>query len=76
MEVAVKLNDCPAHKGPLLPAVGGDGILLILTVVDTEGDEHPLAVKVTEYDPAIRVVTFGLLGFCCVELKPLGPVHA
>lgn len=76
MVVAVRLRVCPAQSGPLLPAVGEAGILLMLTVVDAGTEEHPLAVTVTVYVPAKEGITLGLEGFCWVAENPFGPVHA
>ena len=37
---------------------------------------HPLAaVTVTLYVPLALVVAAGIDGFCCVELKPFGPLQ-
>ena len=70
---ANKVNDCPAHTGELLDAVGegADALTLIVMLADTE--LQPFTVAITEYKPASAVVMLILLGFCCVEVKLFGP---
>jgi hypothetical protein len=60
----------------LLLAAGVAGVAPITTVV-LAGAElvQPAAVTVTEYVPALAVVTPVIDGFCCVEVNPLGPLH-
>ena len=57
-------------------AVGVAGIALTTTFVEPAADVQPFTVIVTEYVPASAVVAFARVGFCCVEVKPFGPVHA
>ncbi len=65
----------PAHKGPLLLAVGVAGRGLITTVVEPGALAHPPTDIVTLYVPALTVVTFVILGVLEVEVNPLGPVQ-
>ena len=37
---------------------------------------HPLTVAVTLYNPVAAVVALAIVGFCKVDVKPLGPVQA
>ena len=50
-------------------------MLFIITVVDTDGDVHPLTVAVTVYVPAKADTTPGRMGLCCVAENPFGPVQ-
>src|ERR1043165_355521 len=52
------------------------GAALMTTLVDPAAEVQPFTVTVTEYAPASAVVAFARVGFCCVEVKPFGPVHA
>ena len=56
--------------------VGVEGVALTTTLVVPAAEVQPLTAIVTEYVPASAVVAFALVGFCCVEAKPFGPVHA
>ena len=56
--LAVKFSVLPAHTGPLLPAVGADGIALTVTVVPALAAlEHPLTVDTTVYTPDVVTVS-------------------
>ena len=72
----VRFRVAPTHKGPLLAAVGVEGAALTTTVVVPAVLVHPFNVTVTLYIPAAAKVTPAIVGFCKVELKLLGPVHA
>ncbi len=66
----------PAHRGPLLDAVGVAGTGFITTVVVPATLVQPATVTVTLYVPEAAVVTLAIVGFWRVELKLLGPVQA
>jgi hypothetical protein len=66
----------PAQYGPALLAVGVAGIALTTTFVVPAAEVQPFTVIVTEYVPASAIVALARVGFCCVEVKPFGPVHA
>src|SRR4029078_1775750 len=66
----------PSQYGPPVEAGGVAGIALTTTFVVPAAEVQPLTVTVTEYVPASAVVAFARVGFCSVEVKPLGPVHA
>ena len=66
----------PAQYGPVLLAVGVAGALFTTTPVVPAGEVQVPIVRVTEYVPAFAVVALGIVGFCCVEVKPFGPLHA
>src|SRR3954449_369479 len=66
----------PAQYGPPFDAVGVAGMALTTTFVVPAAEVQPFTVIVTEYVPGSAVVAFGRVGFCCVEVKPFGPVHA
>lgn len=53
------------------------GIWLMITVVVSGNDKHPLIVELarTTYLPALEVSAFVMDGFCNVELKLAGPDH-
>ena len=72
---AVKFSVDPSQRGPLLETVGTAGIALTTTVVLAEALLHPLAVVVTEYVPALLVVTLVITGFCKLEVNAFGPVQ-
>jgi len=65
----------PVHTGLLLEAVGAEGMGFTVTLVVPAGPVHPLTVAVTEYVPASAEDATGIVGFCVVEVNPLGPVH-
>ena len=71
----LKFNVAPAHKGPLLVAVGVAGNGLITTVVDPAALVHPPTVIVTLYVPASATVTLVIPGVLDVDVNPLGPVQ-
>lgn len=50
----------------------GDGSTVTVVVAVAE---QPLVVAVTVYVPDAPVVTFGMDGFCAVDVNPLGPVQ-
>src|SRR3954464_2730033 len=66
----------PSQYGPPLLAVGVAGVGFTARLVVPAADVQPLTVIVTEYVPASAVVAFVRVGFCCVDVKPFGPVHA
>ena len=74
--VAVRFKVLPAHIGPPFPAVGAVGIALTVAVVVPAVLVHPLTVAVTLYNPVAAVVALAIVGFCKVDVKPLGPVQA
>src|SRR5204863_158936 len=65
----------PSQYGPPLLAVGVAGAALTTTFVVPAAEVHPFTVIVTEYVPASAVVALERVGFCCVDVKPFGPVH-
>jgi hypothetical protein len=56
-----------SHTGS---TIGGYTITVVLDV-----EEHPPAVTVTVYVPALAVVTFVIDGVLEVDVKPPGPDH-
>src|ERR1044071_5619977 len=66
----------PSQYGPPLLAVGVAGVAFTTTLVVPAAEVQPLTVIVTEYVPASAVVALERVGFCAVEVKPFGPVHA
>jgi hypothetical protein len=60
---AVRFNVDPAQIGPLLPAVGVDGIALTVAVVVPAELVQPLTVAVTLYNPVAAVVAPAIDGF-------------
>ena len=75
MTLAVNDNVFPEHTALLLPAAGAPGGGLTVTEAVPAAPVHPFSVAVTEYVPALTMPAEGITGFCCVEVKPLGPVH-
>ena len=73
---AVKLKVEPAHTGPLLPAVGAEGLAFTVAAVVPAEDVQPLTVAVTLYVPVADVVALEIVGFWSADVKLLGPVHA
>jgi hypothetical protein len=71
----VRFNVWPVQTGLLLPSTGVAGAEFIVTVTVPAGLVHPLTVTVTEYVPAFARVTFGMEGFCEVDVKVFGPVQ-
>lgn len=51
------------------------GYALTKTLVVTGALVTPPTVITNEYVPDIAVVTFAIVGFCCVDDQPLGPVQ-
>jgi len=74
--LANRFSGEPAHTGLLLLAVGAIGIGFTVTLVVASALVQPLTVTVTEYVPVASVVAAAIDGFCKVEEKVLGPVHA
>src|SRR5436305_1756618 len=66
----------PSQYGPPLAAAGVAGVAVTATLVVPAAELQPPAVTVTEYVPASAAVAFARVGFCSVEVKPFGPVHA
>ena len=53
------------------------GPVLITTVVVAALDTHPdELVTIRLYTPPVAAVAFAIVGFCTLEVKPFGPVHA
>ena len=77
IEVAIRSKLLPEHTGLLLLAEEEGGVGFTITeVVPSDTLGQPDTVTRTLYTPAIAKVAFGIVGFCKVEVKPLGPVHA
>ena len=55
---------------------GTAGFALTTTLVVPAADWQPFSVTMTEYVPPFAVVAFAIDGFCRVDVKPSGPVHA
>lgn len=72
---AVKFKFVPWHNGELLDTAGATGMGLTMTGVPVELLVHCPTVTVTEYKPALAMVTLLITGFCCDDVKPLGPVQ-
>jgi hypothetical protein len=66
----------PAQYGPVFEAVGVAGAVLTVTLVVPAAELQLPTVTMTEYVPDIAVVALAIVGFCCVEAKLFGPVHA
>ena len=64
------------QTGPLFPAVGAEGGGVSVTVTVPADPVHPFVVAVTEYVPTLEVVTPVMTGFCDVDEKLFGPLHA
>jgi hypothetical protein len=73
--VVVRFSVAPTHNGLLLEGTGVAGIGLITTVVVPAGPVQPFTVTVTEYVPAAASVAPVTDVFCCVSVKPFGPVQ-
>ena len=71
----LKFSVAPSHKGPLLLAVGVDGVALTITVVDPAALVQPFTVTVTLYVPASVGSTLAMFGVLDVEVNPFGPVQ-
>ena len=67
-----RFNVLPEHRALLLAAVAvgrGFTVTVVLAVA-----EHPFApVTITVYVPEFTTAEFEIVGFCCVEVKLLGP---
>ncbi len=72
---AIKIRSAPAQRGPLLPGIGADGIVLTVTKVVPAIPGQPFTVAITEYMPVAAVVTLVIVGFCKKEEKLFGPVQ-
>jgi hypothetical protein len=70
----VKFNAEPEHTGLLVDAVGEDGAELTVTSVVVLVLPQELLI-VTVYVPLATVVAPLIVGFCELEVNPLGPVH-
>lgn len=71
----LKFRVDPAQTGLLEDAVGvpGGAETITLTVPGALG--HPLTVTTKVYVPEFAVVAFVIVGFCVVDVKPLGPLQ-
>ena len=65
----------PAHNGPLLAAVGVDGVEFTVTAVVEAELVQPATVTVSEYVPAIAAVALVRVGSSNADVNPPGPVH-
>src|SRR5579859_2931195 len=72
---AVRFSVDPAQMGPLLPAVGAEGVGLTVAVVVPGADGQLATVATTEYVPEAAAVAPTIDGFCALEVNPLGPVQ-
>ena len=59
----------------MLPGAGDVGEILTVTVVTPAVPVHPPTVTLTEYVPALAVVTLEIVGSSKVEVKLFGPVQ-
>lgn len=75
MVLAVKLKVCPAHIGPLLPAVGAAGGGLTVTLVIPGRLEQPLTVTTNVYAPVAVVCALVMDAFCVPAAKLFGPLQ-
>jgi hypothetical protein len=64
----------PWQTGPVLEAIGGFGVGLMVTTTVPGTLAQPLNA-VTVYVPAAAAVAPGIVGFCNVEVNPFGPLH-
>ena len=73
--VAVKVRLLPSHTGELLLTTGEGGVAL--TAIDALAGrlEHCPTVTITLYVPASDKLTLLTVGFCKVDVNPLGPVQ-
>lgn len=69
----VKLTVPPVQTGLLDETVGATGAGFMVTTVVLATLLHPLTVIIKEYVPAAAVVALGIVGFCNVDVNPLGP---
>ncbi len=72
---AVKLKLVPSQTAELFDAVGDAGMGLTITDVLAELLVHCPTVTATEYEPALLAVALLMIGFCCADVKPFGPVQ-
>ena len=72
---AKRFNVDPAHTGPLLVAVGAEGIAFTVAATVPAVLVHPETVTVTEYVPVAAVVAPEMLGSSNEDENPFGPVH-
>jgi hypothetical protein len=73
--LADRLRVLPAQIGELLDAVGAAGIALTVTATIPALPVHPLTVAETAYVPDSAGLAPGMLGFCRLEVNPLGPLQ-
>jgi hypothetical protein len=70
----VRFNVFPSQIGLLLFTVGVKGVRLTVTTVVAGELAQPLFAT-TVYVPAAASVALAIVGFCCVEVNPFGPVQ-
>ena len=75
MVLAVKSNGEPEQTGLFDEAVGTVGTLFTVTTIVPATLAQAPTLAVTLYVPEANVVGVAMVGFCNVEVKPLGPVH-
>ena len=64
------------HTGELPFAPGADGIPFTTTpTVSVVVEPHPGTVTIKEYVPPALIVALEIVGFCCEEENPFGPVQ-
>ncbi len=73
--VQVKLSGLPEHTGELLPATATGFGRTSTTVVALLVQGMPPRLTVTVYVPNAVSGTFGIIGFCIVDVNPDGPVQ-
>jgi hypothetical protein len=71
---AVRFRSSPSQIGLLDPRVKAAGVALTVTEVFTGVLGHPLSTTKV-YVPASAVVVPVIVGFCCVDVNPFGPVQ-
>jgi hypothetical protein len=64
----------PSHIGPSFDAEGVATVFTTTSVVPAVLVQL-FNVTVTEYVPAMAVVTFAIVGFCNDDVNPFGPVQ-
>ena len=65
----------PWHTGLLLVATGVAGVAFITTSVAPVSLMQPAIEATTWYTPESATITEFIVGFCKVDVKPLGPVQ-
>lgn len=70
-----KLIAEPLQTGELLDATGVAGIGFTTTLVVPCEEEQPATETLIVYIPELAGTAFAMIGFCNVELNPLGPVQ-